>query len=191
MKERLLKNYFFIIIGPSGSGKTRITEAVFPKEYKVISHTTRKIRPGEKEGIDYYFETAESFQYLIVNNLLAEYDIYNGNYYGVAIETIKEKTNQHCGYDVLTFKGFQALSQLFGEKIVPIFFDVSREKVRSRLESRESASEAIEERLRLYDEEIENKRKLKDYSNSVIIQADGEFNQVVLSLKKVIKSFES
>ena len=57
-----LQHPFFVIMGPSGSGKTAITSKVFPKNYKVISHTTRKKRLDEVDGVDYYFETKASFQ---------------------------------------------------------------------------------------------------------------------------------
>ena len=50
-----LQHPFFVIMGPSGSGKTAITSKVFPKNYKVISHTTRKKRLDEVDGVDYYF----------------------------------------------------------------------------------------------------------------------------------------
>lgn len=174
-------------MGPSGSGKIKVTEAVFSSEHKIISHTTRKIREGELDGVDYYFETADSFKKLIQTNALVEYDFYHGNYYGVDKAAIFEKTNDHCAYNVLTFKGFQQIQQFFGSKIVPIFFDVAKEKVASRLEIRESDQELIKQRLKLYDEEIQTKDQVSHYSNSVIINANEEFEKVVASLKQAVE----
>ena len=88
-----LQHPFFVIMGPSGSGKTAITSKVFPKNYKVISHTTRKKRLDEVDGVDYYFETKASFQTLIETNQLVEYDFYHGNYYGVGVAAIVETTS--------------------------------------------------------------------------------------------------
>lgn len=190
MDNQPLKHHFFVIMGPSGSGKTRVTEAVFPSEYKVVSHTTRKIREGERDGVDYYFETPQEFEKLIQNDALVEYDFYHGNYYGVGKAAIFEKTNDHCAYDVLTFKGFQQIEKFFGSKIIPIFFDVSKEKVTSRLNIRESNPVTIEQRLKLYDEEILVKNQVTSYPNSVIINANEDFDQVVASLRQIVKNID-
>ncbi len=117
-----LQHPFFVIMGPSGSGKTAITSKVFPKNYKVISHTTRKKRLDEVDGVDYYFETKASFQALIETNQLVEYDFYHGNYYGVGVAAIVETTKEHPAYNALTFPGFQAVFERFGESVIPVFF---------------------------------------------------------------------
>lgn len=186
MKENQLAHVLFVIIGPSGSGKTRVTEAVFPKEYKVISHTTRKIREEETEGVDYFFETMTDFQQLISSHALAEYDTYNGNFYGVGVQSIKEKTAQHVAYNALTIEGFIAVKQIFGEKVIPIFFDVSKERVAERLEQRETDNKQIQERLTLYENEIKVKEKIQSYPRHIIIDANQPFEQVVAEVSEKI-----
>lgn len=188
MNNRPLKHHFFIIMGPSGSGKTRVTEAVFPSEAKIVSHTTRKMRAGEQHGVDYYFETVDSFKQLIRNGALVEYDFYHGNYYGVDKASIFAKTEHQCAYDVLTYKGFQKIHRFFGLQVVPIFFDVSKEKVAARLERRESSQVVVNQRLKLYDEEIRYINQIRTYPNSVIIDANESFPKVVTSLKKAVKA---
>lgn len=190
MNKKQLKHSFFIIMGPSGSGKTEVTNAVFPDEYKVVSHTTRPKRVGEIEGEDYYFETQKSFTALVTTNALAEHDQFNGYQYGVAIKNIIEVTEQHIAYDVLTYNGFVAIEKIFGNKVIPIYFDVSKENVFLRLKNRENESAKIAERLVLYDEEIAMKEQLKTYSNAIIIDANNSFLCVTQTLKKVIKSLE-
>lgn len=187
MTNPSLQHLFFIIIGPSGSGKTKVAEAVFPKDYKVISHTTRPKRLGEQEGVDYYFETQEQFQNLIQSNALAEYDTYNGQKYGVGIDELLRKTSKHCAYDVLTFQGFEAIEKLFKPMVVPIFLDVSKENVLTRLQERGDLPEIIKERSALYDQEIKNKEKIIHYPQHFIIDANQPFDCVVKSLAHIVE----
>ncbi|EOL43536.1 guanylate kinase [Enterococcus caccae] len=186
MKSKKLKHPFFVIIGPSGSGKTRVAEAVFPKEYKVISHTTRPIRSEEQDDIDYYFETKEQFDYLVNTEALAEYDTYHGNQYGVGIAELLNKTKDHYAYDVLTIKGFQEIQKQFGNMVIPIFLEVSKKNVLSRLESREENEEIIKERGALYDQESGNIAKVREYPYHYIIDANQSFEKVVEAVKRVI-----
>ncbi|MEI5995228.1 guanylate kinase [Candidatus Enterococcus mansonii] len=186
MTLKPLKHPFFVIIGPSGAGKTKVAEAVFPPAYKVISHTTRPIRKDEQEGKDYYFETKQLFGQLITSHSLAEYDLYHGHYYGVGISELYQKTMDHYAYDVLTFKGFQAIEQLFGHLVIPIFLEVNKENVLSRLKTREDEPETIKERLALYEQEARNLEKMKKYQCYFTIDANQAFELVVKEVEQVV-----
>jgi guanylate kinase len=187
MTTNELKQPFFVIIGPSGSGKTKVSEAVFPAKTKVISHTTRPKRTGEIEGKDYYFNTQVQFEALIQQQALAEYDYYQGHYYGVAIADLLKKTREHYAYDVLTFKGFQAIRMHFGERVIPIFFDISKENVRERLEQRETDAQIIQTRLASYETDMKQKAHLQQYPDVFVIDANQSFADVVEQLKAVVR----
>ena len=81
-----------VISAPSGAGKTTITKrilAAHPNELTFsISATTRSMREGEREGVDYYFLTKEDFLKKIKDNDLIEYEEIFGNYYGTLISEI-------------------------------------------------------------------------------------------------------
>ncbi|MGX7244781.1 guanylate kinase [Enterococcus quebecensis] len=186
MKRKKLIHPFFVLIGPSGSGKTKVAEAVFPAEYKVISHTTRPRRKEEKEGIDYYFQTKEQFKHLLNTHALAEHDTYHGNQYGVGIDELIQKTNDHYAYDVLTIKGFQEIEKRFGQVVIPIFLEVSKANVLSRLQNREDDATIIEERVALYDQESQNKNKIMDYPNHFVIDANQTFEEVIKDVEQVV-----
>ena len=158
-------------------------------DYKVISHTTRKKRLDEVDGVDYYFETKASFQTLIETNQLVEYDFYHGNYYGVGVDAIVETTKEHPAYNALTFPGFQAVFERFGESVIPVFFDVSKENIYQRLKQRESDPKIIEERLNLYDQEILIKNQLEQYPNYQRIDANGPIKEVAGLLQECIKHY--
>ncbi|MBO0474461.1 guanylate kinase [Enterococcus sp. DIV0840] len=186
MKRKELKHPFFVIIGPSGSGKTKVAEAVFPSEYKVISHTTRPIRKEEEDGLDYYFETKERFEYLLNTEALAEHDMYHGNQYGVGIVELLQKTADHYAYDVLTIKGFQEIEKKFGNMVIPIFLNVSKKNVLTRLKIREDDEKILTQRGALYDQEIQNKNMVVNYPNYYIIDADQSFEKVVKDVKQAV-----
>lgn len=184
-----LDHPLFVIIGPSGSGKTRVTEAVFPKAAKVITHTTRKMRIGESEGIDYFFETKESFKKLIEEQTLVEYDCYHDQYYGISKKDIQEITDRGYAYVVLTFPGYQRVKELFSEQVIGLFFTITKENVAHRLRQREQDESLIAERMYLYQQEMEQLPVFLTYSNTYRINADQPFSQVVTAVEKVVKQY--
>ena len=97
------KGLLLVLSGPSGVGKGTVKSAivenkVFPFEYSV-SMTTRKPRPGEVDGKDYFFVSEERFQEAIKNGELLEYNNYVGHYYGTPLGPVKKML--HDGKDVL------------------------------------------------------------------------------------------
>ena len=91
-----------IISGPSGAGKSTIVHALMaqsPGAFFSVSATTRAIRPGEEDGVDYLFVTREAFQELIRTDGLLEWAEYVGNYYGTPAKPVLEKLEQ--GFDVI------------------------------------------------------------------------------------------
>ncbi len=79
------KSRIFVISAPSGTGKTTIAERLrekIPELELIVSWTTRKPRPEEKNGTDYHFTTKEQFREMIANNEFAEWAEVYGNYYG-------------------------------------------------------------------------------------------------------------
>ena len=80
------KGLLIILSGPSGVGKGTVRQELFKDEtlnlaYS-ISMTTRKPRPNEKEGVDYFFVSEKEFEDKIEKGELLEYAKFVGNYYG-------------------------------------------------------------------------------------------------------------
>ena len=93
INENTRLNMIFIITGPSGSGKTTLASGLVERcEYlsKVVTHTTRKQREGEVDGVHYHFVTEEAFNILFWDGALVEYAQVYGNYYGTSLRALQE-----------------------------------------------------------------------------------------------------
>ena len=88
------KGKLFVISGASGVGKSTVLGKVMEKRSDLrfsVSATTRAPRPGETEGVNYYFVTVEDFQEMIRKDDFLEYDAHMGNYYGTPVGQLEEK----------------------------------------------------------------------------------------------------
>lgn len=77
-----------ILIGPSASGKTEVVKMLISKYNmkKFVTYTSRPMRPGEIEDVDYHFLSREEFEEKINDSFFLEYVEYNNNYYGTSYE---------------------------------------------------------------------------------------------------------
>ncbi|WP_054749515.1 guanylate kinase [Lacticaseibacillus thailandensis] len=100
MSER---GMLIVLSGPSGVGKGTVRQAMLKSGYRdfhySVSMTTRKMRPGEVDGVDYYFRTKEQFEEEIANGGMLEYAQYVDNYYGTPLHYVNEQLD--AGQDVL------------------------------------------------------------------------------------------
>jgi guanylate kinase len=92
----------FVVAAPSGTGKTTVCLALRERDRRLllsVSHTTRKPRTGERDGVDYHFVSEPEFQRLIARRAFLESAVYNGNHYGTSWKAIEGPLAQ--GLDVL------------------------------------------------------------------------------------------
>ncbi len=83
-----------VITGPSGVGKTTIIESLLKSDPNLkysVSLTTRQPRPGEVNGVDYFFVSDEEFQKAIANEEFAEWSVVYGKYYGRLKRNLEEQ----------------------------------------------------------------------------------------------------
>ena len=142
----------FVIVAPSGAGKTTLVDALLKREPNVHlspSWTTRAPRPGEKDGVDYYFVTRQKFEQMIAANEFLEYaDVY-GNYYGTSRKWIEgELAGDHDVLLEIDWQGAQQLRRLFPHMVGIFILPPSLDELRKRLKSRgKDSPEAIEKRM--------------------------------------------
>lgn len=92
------RGLLIVLSGPSGVGKGTVRKALFemPEQEFVysVSMTTRAPRPGEVDGVDYYFVSKEEFERQIAAGNLLEYAEFVGNYYGTPKDKVEEQLNK-------------------------------------------------------------------------------------------------
>jgi guanylate kinase len=164
-------NIMVILSSPSGAGKTTISKKIQQKyqNFKIsVSHTTRKPRPNEVEGIDYYFINENDFKNKIKKNEFYEYAKIFGNYYGTSKESVLNllKNKNDVLFDI-DWQGTQQLSQSKELNLLKIFIlPPSKEELKKRLIQRnQDKPNVVEERLKAYDTDSAHK---KDYDFVVI-----------------------
>lgn len=143
-----------VISAPSGAGKTTITKRMLdghPAELMFsISATTRPMRPGERDGVDYYFLTREKFEELLNSGGLIEHEEIFGNYYGTPVKEIEraEQMGKRLIFDI-DVKGGISIRNKYPEKSQLIFIAPPDMKVlRERLTSRKTETlDVIAKRL--------------------------------------------
>jgi len=178
----------FIISAPSGAGKTTLTKAVLDRFIDIlysVSYTTRELRSGEQDGVDYYFTTKENFKEGINNGKWAEWAEVHGNYYGTSAEFIDN--NLAAGRDILLDIDVQGTFQIlerYPDSITIFIMPPSFEILKERLESRGTDSKAvIEKRL----ENAQKEMAKKDLYRHVIV--NDQLPDAVAELISIIEQY--
>jgi guanylate kinase len=155
----LNKNKLFIISAASGAGKTTIVKELLKKcsNLKVsISHTTRKPRPSEVNGKDYFFTEITEFEKMIEEGLFLEYAHCHGNFYGTSKKSVNSLLEN--GNDVILeidWQGAQSIKKIFPEAVSIFIMPPSLEILKERLiERNQDSLEVIETRMQSAEEEI-------------------------------------
>jgi guanylate kinase len=94
----LTQGSIVVISGPSGCGKSSLLKKAYKcinNYYFSISTTTRAIRDGEVDGVDYHFVSKEEFEKDIENNNFLEWADVHGNYYGTSLKLVKNALNEN------------------------------------------------------------------------------------------------
>ncbi|MGF0039246.1 guanylate kinase [Peptoniphilaceae bacterium SGI.131] len=92
-----MEGFLLVMSGPSGVGKGTIVREILKQREDVvvsISVTTRYMREGERDGVDYFFKSKEEFEDLIKNKKLLEHAYVHGNYYGTPLDFAQEKIKE-------------------------------------------------------------------------------------------------
>jgi guanylate kinase len=165
--SNIKKGQAYILSAPAGTGKTTLVNRLTNEASHIvrnISYTTREIREGEKEGVDYHFISFQEFQHKINKGDFVEYAEVFGNFYGTDKTSVEILLNQ--GKDVVLVidtQGAMAIKPFF--KGVYIFMGPpSFEELEKRLRNRKTeSSDDIETRLLWAQKEIEHAKQY-DYN---------------------------
>jgi guanylate kinase len=146
--HRLRRGLLIVLSSPSGAGKSTISRMLLEADSNItmsVSATTRPMRPGEMEGVDYHFVDAPEFNRLIEADEFAEWAYVFDHLYGSPKEPIKEalKFGRDTLFDI-DWQGTQQLDYAFRTDLVRIFIlPPSMKELERRLHERGTDSEEI------------------------------------------------
>ena len=175
-----------ILSSPSGAGKTTLTKKIQQKyqNFKIsVSHTTRKQRSNEVEGVDYFFVTHEEFKKKITNNEFYEHARIFDNFYGTSKNSVNVLLNKNNNilFDI-DWQGTQQLSKFKELNLIKIFLvPPNKKELEKRLVQRnQDKPEVITQRLKAYDDDIFH---WSDYDHVII---NDNLDHCFLQIEKII-----
>lgn len=139
------KGSLFILSAPSGGGKSSLAKALVDSNKDIsvsISHTTRQPRPGEENGVHYFFVSPEEFDDMVKNESFIEYAEVFGNHYGTSRLAVEEQLQQgaHVLLDI-DWQGMREIKSQWADAVSIFILPPSRQELENRLCDRGQDSE--------------------------------------------------
>lgn len=175
----------FVISAPSGAGKTSLVKALLEKTEGIgvsVSHTTRVMREGEQDGVDYHFIDKTEFEEMVEASAFIEHAQVFDNYYGTATANIEKKLKQ--GEDVILEIDWQGAAQV--RKQLPYSVNIfilppSQSALEERLRGRgQDSDEIIARRMR------DAKNETSHYSEYDYLVVNDQFDKALIELKGIV-----
>ena len=153
------KGQLLIVSAPSGAGKTSLIKALMAQDKRVevsVSHTTRPQRPGEVEGVNYFFISTEAFREMREAGAFFESAEVFGHFYGTSLTQLEARLSD--GADVILeidWQGAQQVRKLLPDSAWLFILPPSLEALESRLQARgQDAEDTIDIRMRAARDEM-------------------------------------
>ena len=190
MQNNQKRGLLIIISGPSGVGKGTVRKEFMSDPslnlFYSVSMTTRQMRPGEQDGVDYYYVSKEEFQRNIDINNFLEWAEFVGNRYGTPKDKVNMKRDEgkNVVLEIEVNGTDQVLKNLEGDDIVSIFIvPPSLEELENRLRNRGTETdEVIRRRIATASKEL----KLQDHYQYVVV--NDEVSRAAEEIKNIIRS---
>lgn len=183
------RGLMFVLASPPGGGKTTITRELIkddPETMISVSATTRAMRPGEVEGVHYYFVSQDDFRGMVAEGEMMEHAlVYNSHYYGTPKAPVEAALN--AGRDVLfdiDWQGTQQLTAIAPQDVVSIFIlPPSWQALDERLHARAQDSEdEIQRRLAKAAQEISH------YKEFQYVIVNDDLKETIAAVKSILKA---
>lgn len=177
----------FVVSAPSGTGKTSVCRAVVARDPGIdfsVSHTTRKPRSHEREGVDYHFVTVEEFRAMVDRDAFVEHAEYGGNLYGTSWQALDDPLQR--GRDLLLEIEVQGARQIRARRSDARFVFLlppSMEELARRLRGRGTDDEAaVARRLEIVVSEL---RAVHDFEYVIVNDA---LEEAVAAVCEVVRA---
>ena len=177
----------YTVSAPSGAGKTSLVNALVERCQELhvsVSHTTRPIRPGEQDGINYHFVPQSSFMDMLERNEFLEHAQVFGNLYGTSGVWVEKQLK--LGHDIILeidWQGAQQVKRLLPQTQAIFILPPSREALLQRLNLRgQDDPVIIEKRMNVAVEEMSH------YVESDYLVVNENFDQALHELHAIVIS---
>ena len=181
------RGQLLIVSAPSGAGKTSLIKALMEQDQRVevsVSHTTRPQRPGEVEGVNYFFISTETFHEMREAGAFFEFAEVFGHFYGTSLTQLEARLSD--GADVILeidWQGAQQVRKLLPDSAWLFILPPSLEALKSRLQARgQDAEDTIDLRMRAARDEMSH----WDEADYLII--NDQFDVALEALQALVRS---
>lgn len=188
MIKRKNTGQIIVISAPSGAGKGTVIAELLKNDNKSrwlsVSATSRAMREGEKEGVNYYYITKDDFKEKIENDYFLEYTNYAGNFYGTPKEYIKKHLEQ--GIDVILeieIEGATNIKKLIPEALFIFIMPPSLKTLIKRLKKR--GTESNDKIIKRFHEAYKEINEVTKYNYVVV---NDELEDTVNTIEAIIKA---
>ncbi|HAW25473.1 MAG: guanylate kinase [Gammaproteobacteria bacterium] len=177
----------YIVSAPSGAGKTSLVKALLDAQPQVrvsVSHTTRPMRPGEVDGVNYHFVSREEFLERLEHDEFLEHAEVFGNLYGTSQRWLEQTLSE--GFDLILeidWQGAQQVRRLMPQAKSIFILPPTQESLRQRLTNRgQDSDEVIEKRMR---EAVSEMTHYVEYDYLVI---NDDFAHALIDLQAIFRA---
>ena len=177
----------YIVSVPSGAGKTSLVKALVDAQPQVrvsVSHTTRAMRPGEVDGVNYHFVSREDFLARLERNEFLEHAEVFGNLYGTSQRWLEDTLAE--GFDLILeidWQGAQQVRRLMPQAKSIFILPPTQEALRQRLNNRgQDSDEIIDKRMR---EAVSEMSHYVEYDYLVI---NDDFAHALIDLQSIFRA---
>lgn len=185
-----MKSKVVVIAGPTGVGESTITKEIikrFPNFMRLVTATSRAPRPGETEGIDYYFLSKEEFENKIKNGEILEYqNTRDGSYYGTYGPDLDKKLadgfNIIGNFDIVGARFFKKKYNSVSIFIMPESIESLKQRHRDR--NPNISEQELEARIKYAEYEINEEAPFYDYK---IINHYGQLEKAIADITEILK----
>lgn len=183
----MVKGTLFIISAPSGAGKTSLLKKLVADELNLmvsVSHTTRKMRPGENNGVDYHFVEPAAFKSMIEAGAFLEHAQVFDNFYGTSQQHVEQQLQ--AGKDVILeidWQGARQVRKLIADAQSIFILPPSSAVLRQRLEARAQDDKAVIDR-RMRDAVSE----MSHYAEFDYLVVNDNFDEALQQLRCIMRA---